>query len=259
MKRVFIATQEGGKIYAEGDSLHLEGEASHHLARVLRAQEGEKVCLLSKDGWQYEAKIEHLQADRVDLSILAASETRGEAPYEVELVQGFPKGEKWEWILQKSTELGVKRLLAVPLRYSVNQIKWEKLPQKKKRWERIVEEASRQCGRSSVPVLDAHPDLDSYLATLPSMEKGELRFLAYEKEEGRSLKSLLQQEDQPHLLRFVIGPEGGFAPEEVSKLEEKGFVAVGLGPRILRTETAGLAVLSALLYEFELNSRIMLP
>lgn len=174
-------------------------------------------------------------------------ESQNEPPVLIRVFQGLPKGKKTDSILQKCTELGAGEMIFVSMDRSVPQSEPGGNEKKKARFEKICQSAAEQCGRGKlVPV----SFLDSVEAALAEMKKSELAFACYEAENERSIKSVLTQKAKS--ISFLIGPEGGFSEREIALCRNAGVVSVGLGRRILRTETAASAVLAMILYEKEL-------
>lgn len=226
----------------------LAPEESAHLARVLRKKPGDEVRLFDGVDRSYRGLLDIVTPERVSGRILAElSSIR--APYFLRLFQAIPKGDTFEWIIEKATELGVAEIVPLQSLRSVAKIPPARAAAKKIRWEKIARAASAQCGRADMPTILAPMEFDQALARLGA---GETTLIAWEGEERNSLKSVLSAIDKKgrRPTNVMIGPEGGFDPFEVDRARARGAVPVTLGPRILRTETAGIFVASALLYEF---------
>ncbi|MDT8420510.1 MAG: 16S rRNA (uracil(1498)-N(3))-methyltransferase [Desulfuromonadales bacterium] len=170
------------------------------------------------------------------------SPASGAPPLQVELVQGTAKGDKLELVLQKGTELGVNHFIICPTERSIGRFKQDRLPGKAERWQRIIQEAARQCGQSFLPALTIVESLGDALSAC----SGEQRLVLWEQAET-PLPSLLEGK-KPATVSLLVGPEGGLTENEVELAHSSGFNNVRLGPRILRTETAGLAIVSILQY-----------
>jgi len=226
-----------------GETVALSPEESAHVARVLRMKPDETVQLIAAERL-YEGKLSQVDQQAVTVRVLMELPTP-EAVVHVTLVQGLPKLDKMEWIIQKATELGVWDILPVEMERSVARLD-EKEPQKRERWTRIALEASKQSGRAHVPeILPARKlaQAVSYLKT----SGYDAVFVAWEEEGETSLSHALQKMlalgAQPRAVAIIIGPEGGIGAVEIEKLKEAGAECVTLGKRILRTETAGLCAL----------------
>jgi 16S rRNA (uracil1498-N3)-methyltransferase len=227
-------------------------EESAHLARVLRKKTGDEVRLFDGVDRSYRGVLDLVTPERVSGRILAEG-VEGQAPYFLRLFQSVPKGDRFEWIIEKATELGVSEIVPLQTLRSVVRVSAERSAAKRVRWEKIVRAAAAQCGRADVPALSLPQDFD---AALDRIKTDEVFLLAWEGEETKTLKSALSSlKDsgrRPVPVNVMIGPEGGFDPAEVERARGRGAELVSLGPRILRTETAGIFLASSLLYEFGL-------
>ena len=201
------------------------------------------------EGMDYECKIVFMDGETVRLEVVSSHRTVTEPPLEICLYQSVPKGDKFEYIVQKAVELGVSRI--VPVYSSRCIVKPDPKSEEKKtaRLSRIAHEAAKQCGRGRIPAVMPYM---TYAQAVRSC--GENAFICYENEKSFSLKSYLHtlSEKNASALSFFVGPEGGYSEQEVALAAENGIPAVELGPRILRSETASGFVLSSLTYEFEL-------
>lgn len=233
----------------------LDPDESAHVARVLRKKPGDTVRLFDGVDRSYEGVLDDATPGRVTGRILDQRSSEPTGPF-VRLFQAIPKGDAFEWILEKTTELGVNEVVPFHARRNVARVARDRAAAKQSRWEKIVRAASAQCGRADVPTVSAPQEFEEILARL---DPSQPTFLAWEGEETVSLKSALaaRSSGEPRadrkegrlIVNMVVGPEGGFTPEEVSQARARGVVPVSLGPRILRTETAGLFVVGAVLYE----------
>lgn len=226
----------------------LKGEDRHHLLNVLRQGPGDEITVLNGKGEEYLVRITGTTADQVNGEIVRQVERQTEPRVKITLVQSLPKADKLEWILQKNTELGVSRFQ--PVFTERSNIKLDQATQGRKleRWNKIIREAAEQSGRQIIPVLEP---IRRWSEMFASLSEGGLVLIPWEGEAGQSLKQVLERQSEiPGSVTVLIGPEGGFSLKEVEEAKEKGAISVTLGPRILRTETAGLVVASALLYHF---------
>lgn len=234
----------------------LTGSLGRQLSRVLRLRPSDHIVLLDDSGWAYEVELDRVTRGLATGHIVGAWEPRTEPSARLVLYQALPKGRKFDWILQKGTELGVSTFVPLVTERCVRARGKRDEGHKLARWRRIVAEAAEQSGRAHLPrVLQVTPFAEACEAP-PS---DALALMASVGDEAVPLsKALRSLEDAaphlrvaaPHLreVRLYVGPEGGFAPREVALAREAGIVLVSLGPRILRTETAGLVALSAVLY-----------
>ena len=231
---------------ALGARVNLPKEAAHHAARVLRMDEGDVLSLFNGDGHLYRAKILRLDKQDVVVTIEQGAAVSSESPLAVTLVQGISSGERMDFTLQKSVELGISAIQPIQAERSVVKLTAERKEKRTRHWQNIVIAACEQCGRNVVPEVQPVLGLTDWLATLGTgaaqQEAGSLRMLLAPDAESR-LRDL-PQPSGPVL--FAVGPEGGFSDNEVRALRQYGFTPVRLGPRVLRTETAALAALAAL-------------
>lgn len=224
----------------------VSGEDVKHISRVLRMAPGDNVMLCDGEGYQYLAEIADISKEQVNLNILSAEKCAAEPAQRITLYQGLPKGDKMELIIQKCVELGISEIVPVAAERSVVKIKPGEFGSKRTRYQRVAYEAAKQSGRGIIPVI---ADLAAFKSA--DMTRHDLIIIAYEDEKGNTLKSLLRANPMAKDIAIVIGPEGGLEKAEVDMLVQKGGAAVTLGPRILRTETAGMAALAMILYEIE--------
>ncbi len=226
--------------------VHLRGETAHQIKRVLRMQAGEKIIVLDNSGTEWRVTLTGLDQDAVRGEITDCRPAEGEPRVRLTLYQAALKAQKFEWVLQKGTELGVSRFVPVTCRRSLIS-RDENLAGKQARWQRIIQEAAEQSGRGRLPLLAAALSLAEALDE--ARQSPGLAVMAWEEGTGVSLKEVLRQKPAPAAVALFIGPEGGFTPEEADLARQAGIPAVKVGPRILRTETAGLAIGAAILYE----------
>lgn len=227
----------------------IEGEVHNHIARVLRLGVGEPLQLADQDGVIYFGVIHQVTKKRVEIAISstqAAVANETTAP-RITICQALPKGDKIDLILQKGTELGAHDFWLFGGRRSVAKVREEQQAGKLERWNRITSEAARQCGRNHVPPVSWRP---TALAAAGAAGQ-QLRLILWEDEREHSLKQALSSQEKPVSVIVAIGPEGGFDPLEVEQFNRHGFQAVSLGSRILRTETAGIAILSVMQYVWD--------
>ena len=219
--------------------IYLSQPESHHIRNVLRMRCGEEIIVCDHAGAEYKGVLEGLD-DKCCVRIISLLNNVAEPDLKLTLCQCMPKGDKTEWIIQKCTELGVSRIIPVLSARCVSRPEGRDAVKKRERWQKIAEQASKQCGRSVVPALEN-------ITPLRALPHSGRRFLAYELENSVSLANIdLSNERELFLL---IGPEGGFESAEAEFLREQGWESIGLGPRILRAETAavaGTAVIMAL-------------
>ena len=225
---------------ALGARVNLPQDAAHHAARVLRMAEGDGVCLFNGDGHVYLAKILHLDKQDVMVAIEQCTAVSHESPLHITLVQGLSSGERMEFTLQKSVELGIAAIQPIQAERSVVKLTAERKEKRLRHWQNIVSAACEQCGRNVVPMVMPALGLMDWLGT---QDSGEALRIHLSPDAQVGLRDL-EKPAGPVVL--AVGPEGGFSAQEHAALRQCGFVAVKLGPRVLRTETAALAALAAL-------------
>ncbi len=229
------------------DPVHLTGALAHQLGRVLRLRPGDHVALLDDGGDEYDVELLSLGAREVTARVVGRSRPAGEPGRELVLHPALPKAKKLDWVLQKGTELGATAFEPLVSRYCVPQ-GGEEPGAKLERWRRIVAEAAEQAGRTRLPRVAAPVD---FAAACAAAAPAALHLILSPAEGALPLRlALAAREPLPPALavHLYVGPEGGFSPEELALAAASGLVAVSLGPRILRTETAPLAALAALGY-----------
>lgn len=220
-----------------------------HITKVLRLKEGDKLEISDSTEWEYEVEIDFIDSEVVETVILDKQKFAREPEIKVTLFQGIPKQSKMETIVQKCVELGVYSIVPVFMDRTVVVDKG-KFDKKIERWQKISAEAVKQCKRGIVPeVCDAIKSKE-----LPdAVKEYDLILFPYEIETGRTIKDALKGlENKPESVAIIIGPEGGFSDKEADALKAANADCVSLGKTILRTETAGLAALSMVMYELEL-------
>jgi 16S rRNA (uracil1498-N3)-methyltransferase len=225
---------------ATGAEVALPAQAGEHVARVLRLAPGDPLTLFNGDGADYAATIRSVDKREVRVQLLERQAVARESPLRLTLAQGVARGEKMDLIVQKATELGVARI--VPLLTERSEVKLDPVRAEKRltHWRAVAASACEQCGRASLPEILPAQALPAWLATLA--DEGGLRLALLPEAESSARE--LRPGDAGALL--AVGPEGGLGERDIALLHEAGFHGLRLGPRILRTETAGLAALAAL-------------
>lgn len=225
-----------------GPIVELSAGEARHAGLVLRCRSGDEVELF--DGLGRSARGRFLRLER-DRAAVETGPTTAEAPptWPAVLIQGFPKGEKKDWIVRAATELGFPRVVFVSARYSVGRPR----PADAARWRAVAIAAAKQCGRNWLPQIESADDLSAAL-----LAAADLSLLADAAQDAPALRSVARpaREAGARSVCAAVGPEGGWAEEEVRDLMAAGFVPVRLGPHIFRTETAAMAIMAALVYEF---------
>jgi len=229
-----------------GDTAALRGTEFRHLQRVLRLREGDEVTLFDDDGREHAGIVLSLSPRVAHVRITATHVPARESALAITLYQGVPKGRKLDLVVEKATELGVRRIAPVVSRHVVAR------GSRVDRWRRIAASAAEQCGRTRVPSVDAPVDLGALVRGIWPP----LRILAWEGERAVSLDSLPATAGAAIA---VVGPEGGFAPDEVEAARDAGFATVALAPRILRAETAAIVTATLCLHRWGDVGRLSSP
>ncbi len=222
-------------------------EDRKHILKVLRLNIGDCVEISDGCGYVYIAEIQSISESAIDLKLLEKRKSEAEPDVKITLFQSIPKSDKMEIIIQKTVELGITEIVPVISQRTVVRLHSKNEQKKLERWRKIASEAAKQCKRGIIP--NVHPPI-SFEQMLEQICQYDFVVIPYEKEKELGLKDLLKNRGPAwKKIGIVIGPEGGFAEEEISTAKRAGAVSVTLGPRILRTETAGFVALSIFMYE----------
>lgn len=244
MHRFFVDPQD-----IDHQQVYFSPEESRHIERVLRLRPGETVVVFDGSGWEYQVELSGKTPSGVLAGqILNREHKDRESPFKLALVQGIAKGEKMDTIIQKAVEIGIDSIHPLLTEHTVVQLEGSKRQQRQERWQAISRQACKQCRRNYVPPVLPPIELDCFL----EQHQDKPILMLYESEQNCTLRQVLQdglldRNAQPWYL--MVGPEGGFSKAEADLARKKGAVLAGLGPRILRTETAGLSAASIILYE----------
>ena len=245
MYQFFVDDCQIGKEYVT-----ITGSDVNHIKNVLRMRPGEKIRVSSSSRDMF-CEIAELTDDFVQADILDEEAPDTELPSRIYLFQGLPKGDRMEYIIQKSVELGVYEIIPVAMKYCVVKLDAKKAGNKVKRWQAISESAAKQSKRLLIPEVKEPVKFSEALKLASDLD---VRLIPYELAEGMDgTRRIIQSVKPGQSVAVFIGPEGGFEEAEVELAKEAGFQAITLGRRILRTETAGMTVLSILMYQLEEN------
>lgn len=228
---------------AAGHTLSLPDDVVRHV-QVLRLATGDAITLFDGAGGEYHGELVDIAKRTALVRIDTHSGREAEPPYRVTLAQGVAGGDKMDWLIEKTVELGVAGIAPLTAERGVVRLAGERALRRQAHWQALVRAACEQCGRNRVPEVAPPRDLSAWLADLPAASDGDLRLLLSPRAEVL-FDALPVQPPRGHVT-LVIGPEAGFSPKEERDIVDAGFSALGLGPRVLRTETAGIAVLAAL-------------
>jgi len=231
-----------GPLAAAGE-VSLPEAAAGHVARVLRLRPGARLVLFDGSGADFLAEISEVAGSRVRARIHERVAGLPESPLAVTLVQAVSRGERMDWTLQKATELGVRRIQPVLAARSVVRLDERQGERRLRHWQAVVASACEQCGRSVLPVVDPPLELPRYLVG----PRGEGLRLVLSPDAAASVAAIAGRLDGDAAgVELLIGPEGGLEAAEIAAAVHAGFEPAGLGPRVLRTETAGIAALAVL-------------
>lgn len=222
-------------------------QETRHLARVLRLTPGDRVQVVDGRGAEFTVRLESIEARRATGTVLARASGLTESPLAITLVQAVPKGDKMERIVRTVTELGVTRIVPLLTERTIVRLEPARWRDRARRWQRVAKEAAKQCGRAVIPPVETPRSLPEFARADWSVDLA----LCLWEGEPRALTEILEATPGPVASALlVVGPEGGLARHEVETLEARGFIRAGLGPRIVRTETAGPVGISLLQARF---------
>lgn len=246
MPRFFV---EPCQIQEETHEIRVTGTDVNHIRNVLRMKQGEELWVSDGAGKEYHCQIAGMDGEEILLHILYAQEPDYELSNQIYLFQGLPKADKMELIIQKAVELGVHEIIPVETRRSVVKLDAKKAEKKTARWQQIAESAAKQSRRMYVPRVSS---VLSFSEALKKAGELDIKLIPYELAQGmKETRAILGSIRPGQSIGIFIGPEGGFEEQEVQAASEAGASPITLGKRILRTETAGLAVLSVLMFQLE--------
>ena len=237
----------------QDELLKITGPEVNNIRNLMRLKPGEEISVsIGGDGKEYRYGIESYTEDSVLCRLRFVKDKEVELPVKVLLFQGLPKADKMDLIVQKAVELGAAEIIPVSMERCVVKLDAGKAAKKTARWQTIAESAASQSRRSIIPRVLAPMSMKE--AVEYAKEQTEVRVIPYElQEDDGSVKQYLESLKEGQSVSIFIGPEGGFAPGEVELAKEAGIRPISLGRRILRTETAGLAILSWLIYILEIQ------
>jgi len=222
----------------------LPDEVARHV-QVLRLAPGDAIALFNGDGGEYAAQIASVEKRAASARVGARRDVDAEPPYRLTLAQGIAGSDKMDWLIEKAVELGAAAIAPLATARGVVRLSGERAARRHAHWQRIVQAACEQCGRNRLPDVAPAREFGAWLDALPpASADGELRVLLSPR--ASRPFAALPDAAPPRGATLLIGPEGGLSPDEEDAARARGFVAIGLGPRVLRTETAGIAVLAAL-------------
>ncbi|WP_339722739.1 16S rRNA (uracil(1498)-N(3))-methyltransferase [uncultured Paraglaciecola sp.] len=216
----------------------LTDDATNHLANVLRAKTGQAVVLFNGDGNEYSAQLTEVTKRKVVVQIDSKISISIESPLNIHLGQGISRGDRMEWVIQKSVELGVTEITPLITERCGVKLSQERWSKKHQQWQKLAIAACEQCGRNVLPVLHSPVLFTDWI----NLATNQVRLTLH----PRAEKAFRHVTMPVSGARLLIGPEGGFSEQEIYQTEQNGFQTIQLGPRVLRTETAAIAAISAL-------------
>ena len=243
MPRFFVSADE------ESDGVFLlSGDTARHISRSLRMAVGDPITLSDGEGNEYLCHLTAFTDDTVTAAVDTRRSGASEPPVRITLYQGYPKSDKMEYIIQKAVELGVSEVVPFYSEHCVKRPEAARFDKIRERQQKIADEAAKQCGRCRLPHICSPI---GYGEMLHRAAESELALFCYEGEDTQSIRAVLP-EKPPKSIAVIIGSEGGFSLREAAAARLSGAASVGLGPRILRAETAGLYALSVLSFAYEM-------
>ena len=243
MRRIFI------KALLQ-EELVITGGDAHHLGRVMRARAGDRILVADDEGKVGEYELTGFTESSVSMRLVQYVEERTESPVEIVLAQCLPKGDKLDLIVQKATELGVNVIVPLSSDNCVVRYDGRKAKAKQEKWQKIADEAGKQCGRSRLPVVMPVQPFKAWLREAAAEQGDAVAVcMCYENELQQGMKDFLQGQRAAKRFVVIIGPEGGFSLAEAALAKELGIASVSLGTRILRAETAAISGVTVIQYE----------
>lgn len=249
MPRFFIRASQIGTEDGGAQTVQILGDDAHHITKSLRMREGDTITVCDMARTEYSCRILSL-GECVLARVESARPSASEPPFETVLYQALIKGDKFDHVVQKAVECGVHRIVPVLTERCVVRLDKKDGEKKRMRWQRIAAEAAKQCGRGIIPEVSG---LMHFKEAVSQAAQAELPIFCYEGEDGCSLAQAVKACRAPGTVSLMIGSEGGFSVEEASFAVDSGMQSVGLGKRILRTETASSFALACLSFAYEME------
>ena len=256
MSRFFVSRE-----FIKADSIYITGLEAHHILDVMRLKVSDEVVVFDGSGREYTGIVKAANRKSLEVRIKSTRESSAERGILLTLIQAIPKKDKMDYIAEKATELGVSRIIPVTTERTIPEWNDAKKANIVERWRKLAREAAKQCGRSDIPEISPIMSIDE---AVRGFEEFDLKLIAVLSDKAIKLKDALKGTIQsaeersrrlnvgyvPVTIVIAIGPEGDFTPEETEDAKSAGFKIVSLGSRVLKSDTAGLAVLSMINYEY---------
>ncbi len=230
----------------EGNMIRLSGPEAHHILDVMRLKKGDSVAAFDGSGREYAGIIKETRPKDLTIEVTSTREAAACEKVAVTLAQAIPKKDKMDYIVEKATELGVHAIAPVETMRTIVRLKGDKAKERVERWQRIAREAAKQCGRTTVPAVEKIKDYDSFLKDAKGYD---LSLMACLSEGTIDIKEALRKRRAKNVL-LCVGPEGDFTPDEIVSARSCGMEMISLGPMVLKSDTAGLAALAVINYEY---------
>jgi len=223
-----------------GANITLHGDQARYVGRVLRLRADDEVTLFDGKGGEYRALIKDTGKNSISAAIAEMIPRSAESPLDITVLQGISRGDRMDYVIQKTTELGVNRLTPIHTEFSMVKLDEERAAKRSLHWRKVATSACEQCGRNELPLIDTPRTLPNALAAYHQSESPKIIM----KPGASATLSSIEIGDRGPVV--LIGPEGGFSDQEYENAEAAGFQAVGFGPRVLRTETAAISIVTVL-------------
>jgi len=219
----------------------LDGQELEHLGKSLRLVPGDHITVFDDSGWEHEAVIRALSLERAEIELVRSYQAERESSLKITLAVGLTKGEKMDWVVEKATELGVRKVIPFISAYTVPKLDQKKIRNRLERWQKIALSAAKQSGRTRIPEIS---DVCDFKELVKQSFPDNVKVLFWEGERERTLNDVRKEKGSVSAAVIVVGPEGGFSAAEINMARGNEFILTGLGPRILRAETAAVSATS---------------
>lgn len=244
MQKFFVKNNQ-----IENDLIYIKGTDVNHIINVLRLKQNDEIQVCNQDTSEnYIVQIKEYNNESVICDILKKVDLKTETPFDIDIYQGLPKADKMELIIQKTTEIGAKKIIPVSMERCVVKLTEKDAKKKIERWQKIAEVAAKQSKRDIIPEIE---DITNIKKICELVKEYDLFIIAYEEEKQHTLKEVLQNNKEAKKIGVLIGPEGGIDLKEIDILKQAGAKIITLGNRILRTETAPIVITGNIVYELE--------
>lgn len=247
--RFYVSGEELGVEITASTSLpvrvNLRGSAVKHMTQVLRLKEGAAIVIFNGCGCEFRSVIRSVGKNSVEIEVVDVLSPQLESPTGITLAQGVSRADRMDWTVQKSVELGVNNIIPVITARTVVNLKGEHKQRRVQHWRKVAISACEQCGRNYVPEVSSAVRFSDFVSQFTCAEfNNVLKLVLYHKAESGLSSVIKQRKDSPGSVLLLVGPEGGLSEQEQQDCVKAGFIAVKMGPRILRTETAAIAAIT---------------